>query len=78
MGINCIKCNEPIPKIRLEAIPGVKVCVKCSRVKPMKGYMTWEHKTAPTFHFGSDKTIEYIHRNRRTNAGAKLPMDRKG
>ena len=28
--MNCIKCQEEIPPLRLEAVPGTKTCVQCS------------------------------------------------
>lgn len=27
--VKCEHCQEPIPKARLDALPGVKFCVKC-------------------------------------------------
>lgn len=30
----CSVCERPIPKARLVALPGVKVCVNCSNEKP--------------------------------------------
>lgn len=35
----CEKCNEEIPKERLEILPDTKLCVKCSDTKPYKGSM---------------------------------------
>ena len=28
--MKCIKCQEEIPPLRLEAVPGTKTCVQCS------------------------------------------------
>jgi hypothetical protein len=29
----CVKCNEPIAEHRMKAIPGVRICTKCQRLK---------------------------------------------
>ena len=44
---SCIKCGIEIPVIRLEALPLTETCVKCSTVRTYKGFMDWQHKTAP-------------------------------
>lgn len=44
---HCVCCNSVIPPGRIEAIPDVSTCVKCSKVKPYVGFMDWYHKTAP-------------------------------
>ena len=31
--MNCCKCNEPIPKARIKALPSTRECVKCSSVE---------------------------------------------
>lgn len=33
----CEKCAQPIPKERIEALPGTKTCIKCSDVQPIHG-----------------------------------------
>ena len=33
----CVKCKEPINPLRLKALPGTKVCVKCSTVGAKSG-----------------------------------------
>ena len=43
----CIKCKTEIPVIRLQALPLTETCVKCSSVRAYKGFMDWQHKTAP-------------------------------
>lgn len=35
--MNCIHCNQPIIKQRLEALPNTKTCVTCSQEKPKAG-----------------------------------------
>jgi len=30
----CAICGEPIPKARLEALPGVSTCVECAKKNP--------------------------------------------
>lgn len=36
-SVLCVRCEEPIPQERLEALPDTNVCVKCSDVKPVYG-----------------------------------------
>ena len=43
----CVTCKCIIPTGRIEAIPDVTTCIRCSTVKPYKGFMDWYHKTAP-------------------------------
>ena len=45
--MNCVKCLQPIPPERLEALPETTVCVGCSDVKKVKGLLVFNHKTAP-------------------------------
>ncbi len=33
----CVKCKQPIPKERVEALPDTQTCVKCSDVQPIHG-----------------------------------------
>jgi len=32
----CVSCDSEIPEGRLKALPGTKVCVDCSTVKPKR------------------------------------------
>jgi hypothetical protein len=32
----CEGCGRPIPKARLEAVPGVTTCVECARKNPVR------------------------------------------
>ena len=32
----CSSCGRPIPRARLEAVPGVTTCVECARRNPRK------------------------------------------
>ena len=41
----CKKCGKKIPKARLQAIPGVKTCVKCSDEEPLVGITIWSDST---------------------------------
>lgn len=45
---SCVKCRQPIPPERLEAVPEASTCVGCSDVKKVKGLMDYGHKTAGT------------------------------
>ncbi len=73
----CRQCGEEIPAARLAALPSTKTCIKCSKVKPQKGFMTWEHKTAPTFNLVTEKEHEYFQKRTRKGVHASLPMGRK-
>ena len=44
--MNCRKCGTQIPAIRLEALPGTDVCVRCSDEPKRVGFMVYGHKTA--------------------------------
>ena len=32
----CILCDRPIPAARLEALPGVTMCIECAKKNPRK------------------------------------------
>ena len=44
--MTCTGCGCQIPQIRLDAIPGVQTCVKCSDEPKRVGFMVYGHKTA--------------------------------
>lgn len=70
----CQQCHAAIPAARLTALPHTRTCVRCSTVQPPTGYMTWEHKTAPTFQLTTPDQQAWFHRHRRLTTGARLPM----
>ena len=46
----CDNCGKGIPKVRLDAIPETKWCVKCAEKygpQKLKGFLVFDHKTAP-------------------------------
>lgn len=49
--LNCLKCGKHIPIERRIAIPNTELCVSCvdATIVEFKGFMSFEHKTAPTF-----------------------------
>lgn len=74
-GRLCITCQEQIAESRLKALPNTRHCVKCSETKPVKGYMTWEHKTAPTFQVVSPEQYRVLSGWERHNFNASLPFN---
>jgi hypothetical protein len=68
---NCETCNSPIPLGRIQAIPDVTTCVKCSRVKPYVGFMDWHHKTAPEIVLISSENKENIRRAARISSRSR-------
>jgi hypothetical protein len=48
--MKCSVCETEIPQERLEALPDTIYCIECAKrhVVPVKGVMTYDHKTAPT------------------------------
>lgn len=67
----CISCNSIIPAGRIEAIPNVTTCVKCSKVKPYVGFMDWHHKTAPEIVILSSENPENIRRAQRISSRSR-------
>lgn len=72
----CHSCQQPIPPARLAALPDTRTCVRCSDVRAPLGHMSWEHKTAPTFHHVTPTQAAWFHRHRRLTSGARLPFGR--
>ena len=73
----CKVCEEPIPSNRLAALPHATTCVACSTEQPVRGFMSWEHKTAPRFQLVSADNHEWLQKNTRRKPSAQLPMQRK-
>lgn len=73
----CSTCREEIPPTRLSAIENCETCVKCSTELPLQGIMTWEHKTAPTIHIGTQKEIEALQRFSRRGPRPQLPFSQR-
>ena len=72
----CQQCQTPIPQARLDALPDTRTCVHCSGVQAPMGHMSWEHKTAPTFHHVTPRQAAWFHKHRRLTTGARLPFSR--
>lgn len=73
--MNCITCHEPIAAARLAAVPSATQCVACKSKrddKPTRGYMSWEHKTAPALIIGAD--ADKLRRYDRRGFHAQLPF----
>jgi hypothetical protein len=43
--MNCIRCNETIPELRLKALPNAKTCVACSSTERVAGFPVISNKT---------------------------------
>ena len=42
----CVKCQNPIPELRLKALPGAKTCIECSGVERVAGFPLITNKTS--------------------------------
>lgn len=74
----CVVCHVEIPVGRLEALPQTRTCVECSSVKPVKGSMVFDHKTAPTIEIHeTDEEHERFTQASRKGVHASLPLARK-
>lgn len=74
---HCSVCHNPIADQRLQALPMTRVCVQCSSETPVKGFMTWEHKTAPTFQIVNPRQHAWLQAHDRKRPAASLPMSSK-
>lgn len=70
----CSRCQSPISQARLAALPDTRVCVECSTEQPTKGYMTWEHKTAPVFQAVTPQQHQWLQSRDRKGMRSGLPM----
>lgn len=73
----CSTCHEEISPARIAALPNCNVCTKCSTELPLRGIMTWEHKTAPTIHIGTQSEIEALQRFSRRGPRPQLPFSQR-
>ena len=71
MSRSCAKCGSEIPEMRLEALPNTTRCVKCSDEKGYKGYMVFDHKTAPNIVLVPKEDEEAIRIADRANARSR-------
>jgi hypothetical protein len=71
----CRICGEPIPQRRLDALPNTYTCLKCSDEPKVKGFMTWEHKTAPTINIVNDEQLASAHSMSRKGFNAYLGVN---
>lgn len=75
-GRRC-KCGVEIGAARLEALPHTKTCVACSTERPLRGVMSWEHKTAPTIEILNETQFLEHQRLTRHGVSAQLPFESK-
>jgi hypothetical protein len=73
----CFRCHSEIAEARLRALPSTQTCVSCSREAPLKGSMTWEHKTAPALEVQTQEQFEAFRRHSRKGVHASLPLARR-
>ena len=75
----CKCCELEISQARLNAIPDAEYCTICQKIQgdvPMiRGYMSWEHKTAPTIIIGDD--ADKLRSYDRHGFHAQLPLNSK-
>ena len=55
--MKCVGCEVEIPEERLEVLPGVKTCVKCSDEKARVGVTVWDSGT-PILIITDEETFE--------------------
>jgi len=44
--MDCVKCQKPIPELRLNALPGAKTCIECSQAEKVAGFPLITNKTS--------------------------------
>src|SRR5262245_18896604 len=72
---NCEGCGGPIPQARLDAMTGATLCVDCqgkNDVPPVRGCMSWSHKTAPEIIIGPE--ADTLRAFDRKGCHAQLPL----
>lgn len=71
----CSGCRTVIPAARLDACPDTWYCVDCqsrSDVPRVEGYLSWEHKTAPTTIIGKAASLVRPYDRRGFKTAAKV------
>lgn len=68
------RCGAVISAARLAALPHTRTCTACSAEEPVKGFMTWEHKTAPVFQVVTPKQHAWFQQHDRRSVHSNLPM----
>src|SRR5262245_39358523 len=82
--MKCIDCGEAISATRLAAVPFAKRCTTCQSHREetvderIKGFMSWEHKTAPELITYNPAEFRELQRNDRRGPKPQLPMGAKG
>jgi len=72
--MKCTKChNYEVSTERVEI--GLTTCMGCAKqVKPVKGYMSWAHKTAPVIQITDEESFKdyrrYVPHGRNTGMGS--------
>ena len=67
--MNCKVCSEPIPAVRIQCIPGVDTCVKCSEESKYSAIPIIHHKTGNTIEIIKDPEVAKEFRKVSTRAG---------
>jgi len=67
--MDCVKCQKPIPELRLKALPGAKTCIECSGAQRVAGFPLITNKTSYSeIQIVSQETAQELY----------LKQDRKG
>lgn len=81
----CSACHQQIADGRLAALPSATLCTSCVErsgdVERTIGFLSWEHKTAPTLITSAEvgqEAIRNLHRLSRKGNHASLPLVGKG
>lgn len=73
--MNCTKCSQKIPKQRLDAVPGTRVCVNCSEEQAKGAVDIVYHKTGNTIQIMDKEDADAINKAaRRTGFGSLRAM----
>ncbi len=71
--MRCVLCGERIPAERMQAIPSTTTCIRCadSATSSRRGFLVYDHKTAPTFVMIEESNREAIRIAERANRRAR-------
>jgi hypothetical protein len=69
----CTLCGDRIPPERMQALPATTTCVGCAdkNTSGRRGFLVYEHKTAPTFVMIEESNREAIRIAERANRRAR-------
>ena len=73
MKKHCLRCGEQIPEGRLKALPNTTTCTACSSTNRTKGFMSYDHKTAPVLNLCDNEQAEEVYAKTRRRGQGVLP-----